>query len=56
MSGQEETVETERSHARELAHGLVEEAWNLGAEPLVLTMQFEGALWQVQGKAAGSEG
>lgn len=41
MNGNDETVRSEKVHARELAHALVEEAWNLAADPLVLNVQYE---------------
>jgi hypothetical protein len=58
MDDQPETVESEKEKARakKLAHLLVEEAWNLGADPMVLTVQYEGAIWEVSVKVVQSEG
>ncbi len=56
MNRQDETVSGERARARELAHALVEEAWNLGANTLALTVQYEGAIWQVSVRVVETEG
>lgn len=56
MNSADETVETEKNHVRELAHSLVEEAWNLGANPLELTVEYEGAVWAVSVRVDATEG
>lgn len=56
MNSGDETVETEGNHVRDLVHSLVEEAWNLGANPLELTVEYEGALWSVSVRVVETEG
>lgn len=56
MSNSDETVESEKVRAQELAHALVEEAWNLGSVPMLLDVQYEGAMWEVSVKVKQSEG
>lgn len=56
MKHYEETVESEEAHAQALARTLVEEAWNLGAGPMLLKVEYEGALWEVSVRVAESEG
>ena len=56
MKGQNETVESEKIRAQELAHSLVEETWNLGADPMVLKVQYEGAIWEVSVKMIRTQG
>jgi hypothetical protein len=52
----DETVEFEKKRALWLAHSLVEEAWNLGAAPMTLTVEYEGAAWEVTVRVVASEG
>ena len=40
-------VRAEHEHVHRLARALVEEAWNLGAQPLVVHVEYEGADWEV---------
>ena len=40
-------VRAEQEQVHRLARALVEEAWNLGATPLTLNVEYEGANWQV---------
>ena len=40
MNSADEIVEAEKTRARELANSLVEEAWDLGANPLELTVEY----------------
>lgn len=56
MNDPDDAVESERAHAKELAHALIEEAWNLGSVPMLLDVQYEGALWEVSMKVKQSEG
>lgn len=56
MNSADETVETEKNHIRELAHSLVEEAWNLGAKPLELAVEYEGAVWAISVRVAATAG
>jgi isopentenyl diphosphate isomerase/L-lactate dehydrogenase-like FMN-dependent dehydrogenase len=55
MNAPDETVESERTRAQELARSLVEEAWNLGCDPMLLTVQHEGAIRQVSVKVVQRE-
>ena len=56
MNDPDETVESEKARAQELAHALVEEAWNLGSGPMLLDLQYEGAVCEVSVKVKQSEG
>jgi len=56
MNSGDETVETEKNRAQELAHSLVEEAWNLGANPLEFAVEYEVAVWKVSVRVAATEG
>jgi len=56
MNDPDETVESEKARSQELAHGLVEEAWDLGSSPMLLDVQYEGAIWEASVKVKQSEG
>jgi hypothetical protein len=56
MNGRGETIESEKKRAQELAHSLVVEAWNLGAAPMTLTVEYEGATWEETVRVIASEG
>ena len=48
-------VRAEHERVHRLARALVEEAWNLGAQPLVLRVEYEGADWEVSVRVKGTE-
>jgi hypothetical protein len=48
-------VRAEHEHAHRLARELVEEAWNLGANPIVLHIEYEGADWEVSVRVKRTE-
>jgi hypothetical protein len=56
MDTGDEIIASEKRHAQELAHSLVEEVWNLGAAPMTLTVEYEGAAWEVNVRIVASEG
>lgn len=56
MNDSDEKVESEKVRAQELAHALVEEAWNLGSGSMLLDVEYEGAIWEVSVKVKYSEG
>ena len=56
MNSGDETVESEKKRVRELARLLAAEAWNLGANPLKVSVEYEGAIWQVSVRVAVTEG
>jgi len=56
MDDPDETVESEKARAQELADALVEAVWNLGSGPMLLEVQYEGAVWEVSVKVKQNEG
>ena len=48
-------VRAEHEHVHRLARALVEEAWNLGAQPLLLHIEYEGADWEVSVRVKRTE-
>jgi len=48
-------VRAEHEHVHRLARALVEEAWSLGAQPLVLHVEYEGADWEVSVRVKRTE-
>ena len=46
MMIRDETVESEKARAQELAQALVEEVWNLGSAPMLLNTGYESAMWE----------
>jgi hypothetical protein len=56
MNDPDETVESEKARAQELADALVEAVWNLGSGPMLLEVQYEGAVWEVSVKVKQNEG
>lgn len=48
-------MRAEHEHVHRLARALVEEAWNLGAQPLVLHVDYEGADWEVSVRVKRTE-
>ena len=48
-------VRAEHAHVHRLARALVEEAWNLGAQPVVLHVEYEGADWEVSVRVKRTE-
>ena len=56
MNDPDETVESEKARAQELADALAEAVWNLGSGPMLLEVQYEGAVWEVSVKVKQNEG
>ena len=48
-------VRAEHAHVHRLARALVEEAWNLGAQPLLMHVEYEGADWEVSVRVKRTE-
>lgn len=47
VHAESEIARSEERHAQQLARALVEEVWNLGAAPMLLDVEYEGADWEV---------
>jgi len=56
MNSRDETMDSEKKRAQELARLLVAQAWNLGANPLEFAVEYEGAMWQVTVRVSATEG